>query len=498
MLGYCSKIQEILSGENALANLNAMLYPNFIRFNYDKVDGQVVRVTLERQKVPASAIEHIPCLTYVNGITFERLPNEQSSIEQSSIEQSSNEQSSEQSSGTSAKFQWRVVCVPFAFLPPFPGMRKNSPPVTDDAPEFDVYRMVDGVILNLYFSHLSGVWKIGTSNCADIGDKSSYGRAYKDIFNELVKADIVGSDNETPSNEIVLNKNYTYSFVVHHPELKWSCGKRIVECYFMGAHNNETTELVADDGAMFPHIPRQQPVPYDEIFQTPVRLPVSAASLIRRLTRLNSTNYSFDRVHDGAPHYGWILRWRDNPEHGYMMKSNLMKLLEKRVYNMNFKDLTKHIAPENKSAARRELTVLRLVIDAVNTEKNKELFPEYAVEFDRVIGKLQSIAQTISARLRSAKPVKILTAADNPRLASSSSAENGATTTTAAAAEDSPVDSAKMNTISSLDKLFILLLSNRDIQKLNPFSYSISNSALYDFIRNPKYFDILANLILEE
>lgn len=429
---FCTKLQDYLSGNNQLDDLKAFLSPFYTRYNYDRDEhGEIVRVTIERQKISRKLREmNIPVLTYANGITFELVDFGGPCPE------------------------WRIVCYPMPYLPNVPAKASEQFKALDDQ-SFSIYRLIDGVAVNLYYSHRKKVWVLGTSNCADIGPMTVYGKSYAEIFHELFGQTILGEGE----GALGLNTEVTYSFIIRHPDIKWVCDGIPDKCiFFLGAHNNMTLEFEKSENfpASIAIIPRQSPLAPHEVFNR--RVPSTSTDIVKGLQRMNNKPAP-KKYQQVAPHFGWIIR---NDEHeGYVIKSPLMFTLESQVYNSRCTGLAKKLDPSVRGEALKKLQVLNLFLNILCAEEMKKIFADYAKLVPLIHGRLTKLSEKLAARLRERNMT--LEPAEDPE-----------------------------------NKLLSTLLENKDIQKINPFHRQITSKIIFDYIRSQQYFDILAEFIIRD
>ena len=229
---------------------------------------------------------------------------------------------------------------------------------------YDIYKLEDGTVINLYWWSAEDRWIISTKRSYDSTDKKYNTKSYKEIISDII---IKSNDEKTNENAFydTLDKGRSYTFGIKHPDIhpfNEGTGVDIYKMWFIQSVDLEKNNVYYEYTNNI-NIHNQQ-LTDNNI--------VSIRELYGKLPKAYNDFHNNNNVN-----YGYILKSRDytktNEYSIILLESSLMKMIRSLLYNNKFT-----IVSHNMNYDKQLYTILNAYLFRNNYRIFKQLFPQYS------------------------------------------------------------------------------------------------------------------------
>ena len=235
---------------------------------------------------------------------------------------------------------------------------------------YDLYRVDDGTLINLYYWKPLDSWRISTARSYDITDIKWGTLSYKEIVKNLLS---VNNTDEGKFYEY-LDKDTSYTFGFKHSSMhpfQEGCGNPINKLWFIQSVKNHKVSYEFENEFQIPS-------------QTKFEFPEGVSKTSKYL--FGTLNHSLDKFInniDDSVLYGYILRTKNKSKTGdhssILLESSLLQKIRQLYYHSDFSNFA------NKMKYNREIYTITFAYLNINSHTTFiKLFPQYRPQYDKL------------------------------------------------------------------------------------------------------------------
>lgn len=235
---------------------------------------------------------------------------------------------------------------------------------------YDLYRVEDGTLINLYYWEPLNSWRISTARSYDITDIKWGTISYKEIVKNLLAVN--NTDDETFYGSLDKDTSYTFGFKHSsmHP-FQEGLGDPINKLWFIQSVKNNEVSYEFENEFQIPNQTK---------FEFPEGVPKTSKYLFGTLN--HSLDNFINNTGDGVL-YGYILRTKNKAETGdhssILLESSLLQKIRQLYYHSNFSKFA------NEMKYDRELYTITFAYLNINSHTTFiNLFPQYRPQYDKL------------------------------------------------------------------------------------------------------------------
>lgn len=246
---------------------------------------------------------------------------------------------------------------------------------------YDIYKVEDGTIINLYWWEPENKWVISTTRSFDLTDVVSNTMSYKEIISDILEKDNYKIDDFYN----LLDKNKSYTFGFRHPNMHPFVGNSTHKIWFIQSVNLETYQI-DNQFVNNININKQQMLCESGEYKEKIKD-------INIMFPLLKDAYK-DFAEEKKINYGYILKSRipcETKEYSNIfLESSLMKNLRVLYYSNNAYKMSKELNYD-----RNLFIITQTYLEKNNYIIFRTLFPQYNKIFD----KLYTITEELSVEV---------------------------------------------------------------------------------------------------
>lgn len=252
---------------------------------------------------------------------------------------------------------------------------------------YKLYKIMDGFKITIYYSKSKKEWIMATKNAFEITNLIWKGNKYGDVINDVF--------NQYPEfNVNKLNKNFCYSFIMHHPAFNYfnqpalwkpeylnndseynfnksatllSCFK-IVDNYFIKQHINNLYGIVPQVEYTIDEIIHEKKINY-----------------FGKLIENNNAAF-YNYIETGKIDFGYILKNNNNKYASIKIESSLYNEIKKFIYDV--KIINKNLSHQGNVNYNKNFKQIENIIIYTWCKKKEDifisLFPNHKHYFDKL------------------------------------------------------------------------------------------------------------------
>lgn len=343
---------------------------------------------------------------------------------------------------------------------------------------YNIYKLEDGTIVNLYFYEPENKWVIATAKGIDVGDKLFNTLTYTEIFNECLRK--MNHDPETFFES--LNKNACYSMGFKHPDMHpFKEGKldNIYKLWF-------TQMTVFDHDLLQVSLIFKSPFKY--IFkQVAIRNPKNISMLFTNLK-----NAYDDYADNNVVNYGYLFvaknskDFADNVDYNIvLLESKLMNFIRNLWYDASYVKYCK-----SKNFNRINTIFLNSFLDRNRIETFNILFPQYKEQFDKLANIEHQLVDKIYDSITGTLPKKCTPEVENLIYLNKEDASNPDKIISIADLNFNYVDEVPISTIYEFEDDTIDILCKQITDKVTIANDVVSKKTIRNIINSNNNIDL--------